>query len=72
MNHWGADATGLGTLQDATWNYMQDTWAPRGIETVKLLYNAPGWVVHAEMNIFGHTGMKIQHNGQTVQRRRHG
>jgi alpha-L-fucosidase 2 len=58
MNHWGADATGLGALQGATWHYMQDTWVPRGTETAKLLYNAPGWVVHDEMNIFGHTGMK--------------
>lgn len=31
---------------------------PRGQGTAKLLYDAPGWVVHNEMNIFGHTGMK--------------
>ena len=37
---------------------MADTWAPRGRETAELLYGAPGWVVHNEMNIFGHTGMK--------------
>jgi alpha-L-fucosidase 2 len=58
MNLWGADQTGLGSLQAAAWNYMEDTWVPRGTETAKLLYNAPGWVVHNEMNIFGHTGMK--------------
>ncbi|KAF8854293.1 glycoside hydrolase family 95 protein-like protein [Acephala macrosclerotiorum] len=58
MNHWGVDQTGLGNLQVATWNYMQDTWVPRGTETAELLYGAPGWVVHDEMNIFGHTGMK--------------
>jgi alpha-L-fucosidase 2 len=58
MNHWSADQTGLGDLQVAMFNYMQDTWVPRGTETAQLLYGAPGWVVHDEMNIFGHTGMK--------------
>ncbi|KAF7955642.1 hypothetical protein EAE96_004568 [Botrytis aclada] len=58
MNQWGAVQTGLGDLQSALWTYMSETWAPRGAETAKLLYNAPGWVVHDEMNIFGHTGMK--------------
>lgn len=39
---------------------MSETWAPRGAETAKLLYNAPegSWVTHDEMNIFGYTGMK--------------
>lgn len=58
MNHWGMDATGLGDLQGPLWNYMEDTWVPRGTDTAKLLYGAPGWVVHNEMNIFGHTAMK--------------
>jgi alpha-L-fucosidase 2 len=58
MNHWGMDATGLGDLQSPLWNYMQDTWVPRGTDTAKLLYGAPGWVVHDEINIFGHTAMK--------------
>lgn len=58
MNHWTADQTGLTDLQSPLWNYMVDTWLPRGLETAKLLYGAPGWVVHDEMNIFGHTGMK--------------
>jgi len=58
MNHWPADQTGLGDLQAALWDYMAETWAPRGAETAKLLYDAPGWVTHDEMNIFGHTGMK--------------
>ncbi|GAB7356367.1 hypothetical protein MBLNU459_g7152t1 [Dothideomycetes sp. NU459] len=60
MNHWGVDQTGLGSLQSALWTYMSDTWAPRGSETAKLLYNAPegSWVTHDEMNVFGHTGMK--------------
>lgn len=58
MNHWGVEQTGLGDLQVATWNYIQNTWVPRGTQTAQLLYNAPGWVTHDEMNIFGHTGMK--------------
>ena len=58
MNHWTADQTGLTDLQSPLWDYMTDNWVPRGKETAKLLYGAPGWVVHNEMNIFGHTGMK--------------
>jgi len=58
MNHWPVDQTGLGGLQGALWDYMTETWAPRGSETAKLLYDAPGWVVHDEVNIFGYSGMK--------------
>ncbi|KAF2192678.1 glycoside hydrolase family 95 protein [Zopfia rhizophila CBS 207.26] len=58
MNYWHAEQTGLGGIQDSLWGYMQDTWVPRGTETAKLLYGAPGWVTHSEMNIYGHTGMK--------------
>ncbi|KAF2709441.1 glycoside hydrolase family 95 protein [Pleomassaria siparia CBS 279.74] len=58
MNYWGAEQTGLGDIQDGLWRYMQDTWVTRGSETARLLYGAPGWVTHSEMNIFGHTGMK--------------
>ncbi|KAF2025367.1 glycoside hydrolase family 95 protein-like protein [Setomelanomma holmii] len=58
MNHWTPDQTGLTDLQRPLWDYMEDTWVPRGSETAQLLYGAPGWVVHNEMNIFGHTGMK--------------
>ncbi|KAJ4351570.1 uncharacterized protein N0V89_006913 [Didymosphaeria variabile] len=58
MNYWAAEQTGLGDIQDGLWRYMLDTWVPRGTETAKLLYGAPGWVTHDEMNIFGHTGMK--------------
>lgn len=58
MNHWSVGQTGLGALQQALWDYMTDTWAPRGSETAKLLYDAPGWVLHDEINIFGHTAMK--------------
>ncbi|KAF2634401.1 alpha-fucosidase [Massarina eburnea CBS 473.64] len=58
MNHWTPDQTGLTDLQDPLWDYMTDTWVPRGEETAKLLYGSRGWVVHNEVNIFGHTGMK--------------
>ena len=41
---------------------MANTWVPRGQLTAQLLYGSePGsgaWVVHDEMNVFGHTGMK--------------
>lgn len=57
MNYWLADQTGLGHLQAGLWDYIQDTWVPRGSETAKLLYNAPGWIMDGESNIFGHTGM---------------
>ncbi|KAF7191665.1 Alpha-fucosidase A [Pseudocercospora fuligena] len=58
MNHWAADQTGLGELQTPLWEYLSQNWAPRGAETAKLLYNASGWVVHNEMNIFGFSAMK--------------
>lgn len=58
MNHWPVDQTGLGGLQTALWDYMVETWAPRGAETAMLLYDAPGWVVHDEVNIFGYSAMK--------------
>ncbi|KAG9125867.1 hypothetical protein FRC07_005832 [Ceratobasidium sp. 392] len=46
-------------VTSSLWDYMAKTWAPRGAETAKTLYNITrGWVVHNEMNIFGHTGMK--------------
>ena len=58
MNYWAADQTGLGSTQDALWDYMELNWVPRGSETARLLYDADGWVVHNEMNIFGFTAMK--------------
>ena len=59
MNYWVVDQTGLGQdIQAALWDYIQETWVPRGTETAQLLYGAPGWVTHDEMNIFGHTAMK--------------
>ncbi|KAL9076052.1 MAG: hypothetical protein Q9157_003780 [Trypethelium eluteriae] len=59
MNYWIADQTGLGEgVLAALWDYMQETWVPRGMETAQLLYGAPGWVTHDELNIFGSTAMK--------------
>lgn len=56
MNHWGVEQTGLGEQTEPLWTYMTETWMPRGAETARLLYGAKdGWVVHNEMNIFGHT-----------------
>lgn len=58
MNYWGAEQTGLEFVSRPLFEYMADTWAPRGSETAALLYNGSGWVVHDEMNTFGYTGMK--------------
>jgi alpha-L-fucosidase 2 len=58
MNYWMADQTGLADSAAALWTYMADTWVPRGTETAQLLYGAPGFVVHNEMDIFGFTAMK--------------
>lgn len=58
MNYWAADQTGLAKTQGALWDYMERNWVPRGSDTARLLYGGKGWVVHNEMNIFGHTGMK--------------
>ncbi|KIY64807.1 glycoside hydrolase family 95 protein [Cylindrobasidium torrendii FP15055 ss-10] len=57
MNYWIVDSTGM-DVAGPLWDYMEKTWAPRGSQTADILYGARGWVVHNEMNIFGHTGMK--------------
>ncbi|KAG8789221.1 hypothetical protein FRC12_013755 [Ceratobasidium sp. 428] len=57
MNYWIAETTNL-NVTASLWDYMARNWAPRGSETAKTLYGARGWVVHDEMNIFGHSGMK--------------
>lgn len=62
MNYWPAEQTGLGKTTDALWEYMSRTWVPRGTQTAQLLYNASGWTVHNEVNIFGHTSMKNDPN----------
>ncbi|KAF8749877.1 Glycosyl hydrolase family 65, N-terminal domain [Rhizoctonia solani] len=56
MNYWFAEMTNM-KVTSALWDYMAKTWAPRGAETAKTLYNVTrGWVTHNE--VFGHTGMK--------------
>ncbi|KFA78910.1 hypothetical protein S40288_08499 [Stachybotrys chartarum IBT 40288] len=57
-NYWVADQTGLAKTQPALWNYMANTWVPRGTETAQLLYNGTGFVLHNEINVYGHTAMK--------------
>ncbi|KAF8604839.1 glycoside hydrolase family 95 protein [Ceratobasidium sp. AG-I] len=58
MNYWVAEMTNL-KVTSSLWDYMAKTWAPRGAETAKILYNETrGWVVHNEVKIFGHSGMK--------------
>lgn len=58
MNYWLAEQTGLSVTSQALYNYLELNLVPRGSDTAKLLYNAPGWVTHTEMNIFGWTAMK--------------
>uniref|UniRef100_D8QJY6 Glycoside hydrolase family 95 protein n=1 Tax=Schizophyllum commune (strain H4-8 / FGSC 9210) TaxID=578458 RepID=D8QJY6_SCHCM len=58
MNLWSAEMTGLDVTQ-SMFDYIEKTWVPRGTQTAQNLYNFDeGWVVHDELNIFGHTGMK--------------
>ncbi|KDQ23310.1 glycoside hydrolase family 95 protein [Pleurotus ostreatus PC15] len=65
MNYWPAESTGL-DLTKSLFDYMEPyvvvfekNWAPRGAYTAQVLYNiSRGWVVHNELNVFGHTGMK--------------
>ncbi|CAE6480275.1 unnamed protein product [Rhizoctonia solani] len=58
MNYWIAEMTNL-QVTSALWDYMEKAWAPRGRKTAKVLYNVTrGWLVHDELNIFGHSGMK--------------
>ncbi|KZV83726.1 hypothetical protein EXIGLDRAFT_742074 [Exidia glandulosa HHB12029] len=59
MNYWGLEDSNLGSITGSLWDYMSKTWAPRGSETAQLVYGSRGFVVHNEMNIFGHTGMKL-------------
>ncbi|CCM03449.1 uncharacterized protein FIBRA_05582 [Fibroporia radiculosa] len=62
MNHWFAEMTNMDVMLPL-FNYIENTWAPRGAETAQILYNiSRGWVTHDEMNIFGHTGMKLDGN----------
>ncbi|KAH9838020.1 glycoside hydrolase family 95 protein [Rhodofomes roseus] len=62
MNHWFAEMTNMDVVLPL-FNYIENTWAPRGASTAQILYNiSRGWVTHDEMNLFGHTGMKLEGN----------
>lgn len=62
MNYWFAEMTNL-DVTSSLFNYFENTWVPRGRYTAEVLYNVShGWVTHNEMNIFGHTGMKLLGN----------
>ncbi|EMD36191.1 glycoside hydrolase family 95 protein [Gelatoporia subvermispora B] len=62
MNYWFAEMTNMDVVTPL-FDYIEKTWAPRGAETAQILYNiSQGWVTHDEMNIFGHTGMKLEGN----------
>jgi alpha-L-fucosidase 2 len=44
MNYWSAFTTNL-DVTDSLWNYMEQTWKPRGEYTAHVLYNiSRGWV----------------------------
>ncbi|KAG6376718.1 glycoside hydrolase family 95 protein [Boletus reticuloceps] len=59
MNYWFAEMTNMDVVLPL-FDYFENTWVPRGAYTARVLYNiSSGWVVHNEMNIFGHTGMKL-------------
>ncbi|EKM53204.1 glycoside hydrolase family 95 protein [Phanerochaete carnosa HHB-10118-sp] len=63
MNYWFAEMTGMSSVVVPLFNYIENTWAPRGAYTAEVLYNInQGWVTHDEMNVFGHTGMKLSGN----------
>ncbi|KAH9923863.1 glycoside hydrolase family 95 protein [Fomitopsis serialis] len=60
MNHWFAEMTNMDVVLPL-FDYIENTWAPRGVSTAQILYNiSRGWVTHDE--IFGHTGMKLEGN----------
>ncbi|KAH9950824.1 glycoside hydrolase family 95 protein [Amylocystis lapponica] len=60
MNYWFAEMTNM-DLVTPLFDYIQNTWQPRGEYTAQVLYNiSRGWVTHDE--IFGHTGMKLEGN----------
>ncbi|RFU28792.1 hypothetical protein B7463_g7548, partial [Scytalidium lignicola] len=56
MNHWHTEQTGLGDISEPLWDFMTNTWVPRGSETASLLYDSPGWVAFTNLNTFGFTG----------------
>ncbi|OJA17722.1 hypothetical protein AZE42_04789 [Rhizopogon vesiculosus] len=62
MNYWSAEMSNMDVTK-SLFDYIQNTWGPRGAYTAQVLYNiSEGFVTHGEMNIFGHTGMKLGGN----------
>ncbi|EJD08446.1 glycoside hydrolase family 95 protein [Fomitiporia mediterranea MF3/22] len=58
MNYWFAESTNLDVTK-SLFDFIEETWVSRGTYTAQVLYNSTqGWVLHNEINIFGHTGMK--------------
>ncbi|KAJ7901652.1 glycoside hydrolase family 95 protein [Mycena leptocephala] len=63
MNYWSAEMSNMPDVMSSLFTYFEKNWAPRGAQTAQVLYNiSRGWVTHNEMNIFGHTGMKLDGN----------
>ncbi|KAJ7905032.1 glycoside hydrolase family 95 protein [Mycena leptocephala] len=64
MNYWSAEMSNMPDVMSSLFTYFEvQNWAPRGAQTAQVLYNiSRGWVTHNEMNIFGHTGMKLDGN----------
>lgn len=54
---------GLGDLTEPLWDFITDTWVPRGTESARLLYNASGWTAFTNLNIFGATGYALFNPG---------
>lgn len=55
-NNWLTEQMGLGDITDPLYEFIADTWVPRGTESARLIYNATGWVAFTNLNIFGRTG----------------
>ena len=55
-NNWHAEQMGLGDLMEPLFDFITQTWQPRGTESAKLWYDVRGWVAFTNLNIFGHTG----------------
>lgn len=56
MNNWHAEQMGLGDIMSPLFDFITDTFVPRGTESAKLIYGSRGWVAFTSLNIFGHTG----------------
>ncbi|MBI4893773.1 MAG: glycoside hydrolase family 95 protein [Acidobacteria bacterium] len=51
MNYWPAEITGLGECQQALFDALKEV-AASGAETAKEHYNAPGWVLHHNFDLW--------------------